>query len=167
MSYRHDWAIPIWLFRQLDREFGFQLDAAASAWNAKCRNWMDDSLGKDWLPGPVWLNPPYGSRLPTFMEKVAEQHARGVTIVTILPGRSDAAWFHNILLSRASEIRFLTGRIAFVPAPDHEVKNHRPLISTIIGIFRDGRLGPPMVSSVRAPRNSKALWAGQDLLELS
>ena len=44
---RDDWETPPWLFRELDDEFHFTLDAAANDENHKCRKYFtkkDDSL---------------------------------------------------------------------------------------------------------------------------
>ena len=35
-SEKMDWETPCWLFKTLDEIFGFELDAAAGANNAKC-----------------------------------------------------------------------------------------------------------------------------------
>ena len=63
-SERHDWETPQDFFDALNDEFGFDLDAAASAENAKCREFFDeeaDGLSSDWGGRTVWCNPPYGS----------------------------------------------------------------------------------------------------------
>jgi len=48
---RDDWETPPWLFKQLDDEFHFTLDAAANDENHKCRKYFtpkDDSLVQNW-----------------------------------------------------------------------------------------------------------------------
>ena len=52
-----EWATPDDLFEALDEEFSFDLDAAASISNNRCRHFMDveiDSLASSWAqPGLV------------------------------------------------------------------------------------------------------------------
>ncbi len=58
---RDDRPTPDWLFEALNKEFGFTLDAAASADNARCANYYDapaNGLIRPW-EGVVWCNPPY------------------------------------------------------------------------------------------------------------
>ncbi len=72
-----EWGTPQWLFDQLDEEFQFNLDPAATDENAKCRihftktkgdglKQMWVSVGEDdrgntmFVPGRVFCNPPYG-----------------------------------------------------------------------------------------------------------
>lgn len=74
------WETPRGLFQTLDREFGFRLDAAASAHNAKCARYYDieaDGLASDWGDGPVWLNPPYGRQIAPWMDKCADYAESG------------------------------------------------------------------------------------------
>lgn len=50
-SKKQDWITPDWLFNQLDREFHFGLDAAASDLNHKCEKYFteaDDGLKQKW-----------------------------------------------------------------------------------------------------------------------
>lgn len=41
---RDDWETPLWLFRELDNEFHFTLDAAASGDNHKCQKYFTKKL---------------------------------------------------------------------------------------------------------------------------
>lgn len=48
---RDDWETPEWLFKELDSEFHFTLDAAASDTNHKCDKYFtkkDDALLRNW-----------------------------------------------------------------------------------------------------------------------
>ena len=72
------WETPAELFEQLDSEFGFQLDAAASNDNAKCASYYtesQDALTHDWK-GVVFCNPPYGRKLPLFVRKAADEASK-------------------------------------------------------------------------------------------
>ena len=64
MSESQEWETPKELFDELDREFHFNLDAAASRENAKCERFFtkdQDGLKQKWK-GTVWCNPPYGKK---------------------------------------------------------------------------------------------------------
>ena len=46
-----EWSTPYDFWRELDKEFMFDLDAAASAANTKCGEWLDiasDALTREW-----------------------------------------------------------------------------------------------------------------------
>lgn len=116
-----EWATPAWLFRELDAEFHFTLDAAASAENTKCLRFFtaeDDGLQQDW-DGVVWCNPPY-SRLAAWLGKAADEAKCGVTSVFLVPARTDTAVWHDLVWDthqhrprRGVEVRFLRGRLKF------------------------------------------------------
>lgn len=120
-SNRQDWETPQWLFDELDREFHFTLDAAATKENTKCASFLEDGLTQDW-EGVVWCNPPYGKGVtPKWTEKAYKENLRGgATIVMLLPARTDTKWFHDHCYGKA-EIRFIKGRLKFEgatqPAP--------------------------------------------------
>lgn len=131
---RHtDWATPEPLFRALDDQFLFELDAAASPENAKC-DWFfsaeDDALDQDWSaplevsrrpgvpPGDppsfrtAWLNPPYGRTIGRWLEKAHEEARRGLTVVVLTMACTDTIWW-NRWARRSTQIRYLRGRVPF------------------------------------------------------
>ena len=136
-----EWSTPQGLFDELDAEFGFDIDAAASAENAKCDVWYGDKIDalalKSWatVPSSVWLNPPY-SRVREFIGKAAEQAQRGHSVVCLVPARTDTRWWHEHVWSADHlpyphvEIRFIKGRLKF-----GEGKNSAPFPSVVV-IFR-------------------------------
>lgn len=125
-SERMDWATPLWLFDLLHSEFNFELDAAASAANAKCLLFwteQDDALIQPWL-GPsnlssgaiksVFCNPPYGRGIGAWMAKAkAEVQAHEGTIIMLVPARPDTSWWSDNVVEGATEVRFIKGRIQF------------------------------------------------------
>lgn len=164
--YRDDWSTPQWLFDELDREFRFDLDAAAQPHNTKCDTWLEDALGSAPWPGrSIWCNPPYGGAIPFFVRKAHEEAQRGATIVLLIPVRTDREEWHEVILQHASEVRFVRNRIAFVPPPGVRVAHNRPVFASAIVIF-DRRSGPPRISTMHGRRNSKTLTAGQRELVL-
>lgn len=115
-SKRDDWCTPLSLFRTIDAEFGFTLDAAASANNALCRNYHtveDNALLKPW-PGTVWCNPPYSGKVDEWVSKgFNESRTNADLVVMLLFARTDTRWFHKYVYPFA-EIRFIPGRVKFV-----------------------------------------------------
>ena len=137
-----EWATPDALFDQLHAEFDFVLDAAASAENAKCRVWYGgclDALTLDsWASSPcaVWLNPPY-SRCREFIAKAAEEARKGLTVVSLVPSRTDTRWWHEHVWDASTnrpragvEVRFIKGRLRFGTA-----KASAPFPSAVV-VFR-------------------------------
>ncbi len=115
-----EYSTPWPLFRQLDDLIGpFSLDAAASAENAKCANFItkeENSLTVDWSSRSpnkkVWLNPPYDRDLHLWLAKAYEQSRKGVTTAVLVFVRPDTRWWRDRAM-KASQIIFITGRVKF------------------------------------------------------
>ena len=134
-----EYRTPDWLFGMLDDEFHFDLDAAASAQNAKCRRYYDraqDGLAQPWAPHTVFCNPPYGREIKKWVKKAHDETDLGATVVMIIPARTDTSYFHDYILGRA-EVRFLRGRIRYLSAEGAEIGNS-PFPTAVI-IFRPKR----------------------------
>lgn len=146
-SAKDEWATPDDFFREINRQFCFDVDAAANRHNAKCRVWfgpggmLEDALtlaewGRPYKPSVVWLNPPY-SKCAEFVAKAAEQARKGNTVVMLIPSRTDTRFWHEHIWDREKhqprpgvEIRFIKGRLKF-----GEGKNSAPFPSVVI-VFR-------------------------------
>lgn len=80
-SKKMDWRTPADFFRELDLEFHFVLDAAASPENAKCSRYFtpeEDGLSQNWnVGGAVFCNPPYGREIGKWVQKAYSEHVRG------------------------------------------------------------------------------------------
>lgn len=123
-----EWATPIDLFRELDREWGpFTLDAAASETNAKVARYFtaaDDGLTKSWAGERVWINPPYGRAIGAWVRK-ARDSARedGALVVALLPARTDTTWWWDYVEPGRQRgdvaVRFLRGRVHFIRGDGH------------------------------------------------
>lgn len=111
-----DWETPQDFFNRLDAVFGFQLDASASAYNAKCATYFDrnqDGLAQDWHPyGRVWLNPPYGRGIGTWMRKAYEESLKGCIVVCLVASRTDTQWWHDWVNGKA-DVTFVRRRLKF------------------------------------------------------
>lgn len=116
-SKKMDWRTPQAFFDDLNREFHFVLDAAAMPENAKCTQYFTpetDGLSRSWdVGGSVFCNPPYGRKIGKWVQKAYSEYVRGgVTIVMLIPARTDTSYFHDYIYGKA-EIRFLRGRLKF------------------------------------------------------
>jgi phage N-6-adenine-methyltransferase len=110
-----DWETPPEVFGPLDREFGFTLDVAASAANAKCAAFLttdDDGLVADWGANVCWCNPPYGAIIGRWVRKAWLASKYGATVVMLVPARTDTAWWHDYAIK--GDVRFLRGRVYFL-----------------------------------------------------
>lgn len=149
-----EWETPRDLFDQLNQEFDFEWDAAATAENAKLLGFdghhyfgLDqkirkyrDALVADWAAtgcSSFWLNPPY-SMCREFIAKASWEAARGCTTVTLIPSRTDTRWWHEHIwdVSRNAfrpgvEVRFLKGRLKF-GLPGKPATNSAPFPSAIV-----------------------------------
>lgn len=133
------WTTPRDFYEILNKEFRFTLDAAALQSSTLCKdNWYGpdhpeqlrrDALSRDWKSeaggGAVWLNPPYGRDIKAFMAKADSEAKKGLTIVCLVPARTDTTWWHNSCIHH--EVRFIKGRLKF-----GESKNSAPFPSAVV-----------------------------------
>ena len=130
-SATNEWATPMALFKQLDAEFDFGLDVAAADWNAKCNRYLtqqDNALACDWSTRceegrSIWCNPPYGRDTGRFVEKAYRTAfnpgaATPTRVVCLVFSRTDTKWWVRYAM-KASEIRFITGRLHFKREDGH------------------------------------------------
>jgi site-specific DNA-methyltransferase (adenine-specific) len=127
-----DFPTPDYIFKLLDDEFHFDLDAAASAENTKCAKFItedeDALILPDWPGSRIFLNPPYSKMLGRWIQKACEQSRRGKTVVCLVPARVDTKWFHKYCIPPA-EVLFLDHRLSF------NNENKAPFPSMVV-IFR-------------------------------
>ena len=125
------WATPQNFFDELNKEFDFTLDVCALPSNAKVEHFYSpeqNGLKQDWQ-GVCWMNPPYGREIGKWVRKAYLSSLEGVTVVCLLPARTDTAWFHDYIYNK-SEIRFIRGRLKF-----GQQTNSAPFPSMVV-IFR-------------------------------
>jgi site-specific DNA-methyltransferase (adenine-specific) len=109
------WQTPPEIFDPLMREFNFDLDAAADAQTTRLPQYLNDALALDDWPGDrIWLNPPYGRKLEPFVRRAAAEAAKGKLVVALIPFRCCAAWWHEAVIGRATEVRCVRKRIKFI-----------------------------------------------------
>lgn len=126
-----EWSTPQEFYDAMHAEFGFCVDAAASADNRKCVRYYGldhpfgegrDALAAKWASVPHWCNPPY-SKCREFVAKAAQERLRGILTVMLVPARTDTRWFHEHLWQSGQagyhgprpgiELRFVKGRLKF------------------------------------------------------
>lgn len=129
-------------FAPLHERFGFTVDVAASAANAKLPRFYtaeDDGLAQDWSGERVWCNPPY-SNIEPWVEKA---HGGGAELVVMLlpANRTEQGWWQRHVESyrRAGslEVEFLAGRMRFLKPGQSEIKpNERPPFGCCLVIWQ-------------------------------
>jgi site-specific DNA-methyltransferase (adenine-specific) len=148
-----EYVTPKKLYEELDKEFHFALDAATTKDNPLNTSIYftkeDNALSKDWhytvidsqgvRRNAVYVNPPYTSRnIVDWIKKAREESVKhGITIVMLLPSRTDTRWFHDYIYRKPNvEHRFIRGRLKFkVDTSIQAVPNTDPFPS-MIAIFR-------------------------------
>lgn len=121
---RDDWGTPVDLFSALDAEFGFTLDPCClDDDHAMCATYYTeatDGLGSTWEGHVVYVNPPY-SQLAAWLRVCAQWAARGVTVVALVPARTDTVAWHAYVMGDAGlpvpQVRLIRGRLRFAGAP--------------------------------------------------
>jgi phage N-6-adenine-methyltransferase len=117
-SIRDLWQTPPKLFEQLNKEFSFTCDVAASRENRLCKMYFDEAGNAlnpicDWFDSN-WCNPPYSKILP-WVQKARIEHEKGKTIVMLVPADTSVKWFKEAYES-CNEVRFISGRLSFINA---------------------------------------------------
>jgi phage N-6-adenine-methyltransferase len=109
------WQTPPEIFEPLMAEFNFDLDAAADSDTRRVPRYLWDALDLvDWPGERIWMNPPYGRKLDPFVRRAAEEADKGKLVVALIPFRCRAAWWHESVIGRASEVRCVRKRIKFI-----------------------------------------------------
>ena len=131
-SKSNEWETPQQLFDTLNAEFSFTIDVAATSDNAKCQRYYtkaDDALSKDWRGETVFMNPPYGREIGSWVRKAwTEMQKHNITVVMLIPARTDTSYFQDYCLK--GEVRYLRGRLKFSNA-----KHGAPFPSGVV-VFR-------------------------------
>jgi len=105
----------------------------------------DNGLVKEWF-GNCWVNPPYGSDTPKWMNRLKE-HSNGIALVF---ARTDTKWFHDYV-PHANAICFIKGRVQFVPSTQ--------ALFYADGLYQpQGGCGAGSILIAFGEDNAKALW---------
>ena len=129
------WCTPKEFYDRLDEEFHFTLDPCATHKSAKCPKYFtkeDDGLSRSWEGESVFCNPPYGREIWRWVKKAYEESRKPNTLVVLLiPARTDTAYFHEYIFNKASDIRFLRGRLKFTDE-EGKASNSAPFPSCVV-----------------------------------
>lgn len=141
-SKKNDWRTPQDFFDELNSEFHFYVDVAATEENAKCDKFISpeiDALKQSWDFGgrAVFCNPPYCRETGKWVKKAYEESSGGFPIVLLIPARTDTSYFHDYILGKA-EIRFLRGRLKFEDDDGSSV-GHAPFPSMVV-VYNGNRI---------------------------
>ena len=149
---KDEWRTDPVLFELCNREFKFNLDAAASAENTLCHNYYtqeDNALEQDWGMLPritnVWCNPPFSLKWE-FLKKGWQEHLKGANCCFLVPGDAQETrwWVETVydldylagpnLYRPRLHTRILMPRVNFY-TPDglHKKGNNRPSALIIMG----------------------------------
>ena len=131
LSKTNEWTTPQTLFDELNNEFNFTLDPCCTKENAKCKKFYtmaEDGLSQTWANEVVFMNPPYGREIGKWVEKAYNEHKKNnITVVCLIPARTDTTYWHKYIFGKATEIRYIKGRLKF-----GESKNGAPFPSAIV-----------------------------------
>jgi site-specific DNA-methyltransferase (adenine-specific) len=137
-SNSNEWGTPQELFDELNKEFNFTLDPCSTKENHKCEKFYtqkDNGLSKSWESETVFVNPPYGREIGSWVQKCYEESANGGAVcVMLIPARTDTKYFHKYIYHKA-EIRFIEGRVKFVNLDSGAKSQSAPFPSMIV-VFR-------------------------------
>lgn len=75
----------------------------------------DDGLKRSWGESGAlaWVNPPYGTALTCWIDKIIAESKKGVQVIALVPARTGTKWWHRALESGARP-EFIKGRIRFL-----------------------------------------------------
>jgi len=129
-----DWRTPYRLFRNLHREFNFNLDGAATEHDALLPRFTDDIHNQSWVGERVFCNPPY-SDTKTFLLKAAEADLA----VFLIPYRPQTIyWLERIFTNPlCHEIRILHRAVKYLPPAGKKGVVARSPFPSCILIYRN------------------------------
>ena len=129
-SKSNEWNTPEDLYNTLNNEFNFTLDPCTNGENNKCDKFYtekENGLTQDWSKDIVFMNPPYGREISQWIEKAYNESLKGSKVVCLIPSRTDTKYWHDFIFNKASEVRFIKGRLKF-----GDSKNSAPFPSAIV-----------------------------------
>lgn len=135
------------LFAQLHRRFGFTIDVAASARNAKLPCFYtieEDGLRQPWAGERVWCNPPY-SDIRTWVEKawaeVLGPRSPALVVMLLPANRTEQRWWQELIEPTRDKggvlrVEFIANRQRFVAHDADRIgPNERPPFGVCLAIW--------------------------------
>lgn len=142
-----EWSTPDSFMAVLRQEFTFDLDPCALECSAKAPRYFtpaDDGLVRRWH-GTVFMNPPYGDAIGRWIAKARDEALAGATVVALVPARTDTAYWHDYVMTDATEVRLVRGRLHF--GGGHQRNGHNAAFPSAVVIFRPEG-GPPTLAAM-------------------
>ncbi|MCR2831460.1 phage N-6-adenine-methyltransferase [Acidithiobacillus ferrooxidans] len=94
----------------------------------------EDGLSRSWGEpggaGAVWVNPPYGRALGSWIDKMIAEAYRGVKMIALVPARTGTKWWHKAI-DAGAEAEFLRGRLRFLDG-DGNPRDAAPFDSALL-----------------------------------
>lgn len=77
----------------------------------------NDGLKDTWNYPTIYVNPPFGSGLKTWVDLCAKANLLyGSEVILLLPAAVDTKWWQDIIFKYANGVCFLRGRVKFIGA---------------------------------------------------
>ncbi len=137
-----DRGTPREFFDEIDAEFHFTVDVAASELNAKCARFYtmtEDGLAQNWDGERVWCNPPF-SQVEGWVRKA--WITKGLVVMLLPANRTEQAWWQDLVEPFRDkgdgdlDVRFLRGRLKFaMPGDEGAAANNRPPFGCCVLVF--------------------------------
>lgn len=105
---KDEWLTPPEILKALGP---FDLDPCAPKqrpWDMAKTHYTNQGLMRDWF-GRVWLNPPYGKKTGSWLQRLA-QHGNGIALIF---ARTETEMFFSEVWHKATALLFLEGRLYF------------------------------------------------------
>lgn len=93
----------------LHKEFDFEGQVDATDKTSKLTE--EELLSAKWYSSTFVV--PNFSNMVHWSQRFALESEKGNTVVAIIPARTNTNWFHDYVLDKAAEIRFIKGRLTF------------------------------------------------------
>lgn len=138
LDHKDDWVTPDYIYDPLNAEFNFTFDPCPIDYLAGVNPF--DGLFVTWGERN-FINPPYSRKLKeAFVKKAIVESMKGKLCVMLLPVSTSTELFHDYILPRKAEIRFIRRRIKFIGTntKGQPVNNKVGMHDSMIVIF-DGR----------------------------
>jgi phage N-6-adenine-methyltransferase len=124
---RQEWATPPDFIDAIKREFQIDIDVSASIENAVVPNYIDaerDGLMSRWFyllaTKTAWCNPGFSNMAP-WIEQAIRQVSTGPGLTAVVMGLvSPSTKWWETAVEAGAEIRMLSPRVQFIPAPSVE-----------------------------------------------
>lgn len=129
------WNTPKELFKGLNEEWKFTLDAACIPSSALCDQYFtpeDDGLARHWGTHTVWCNPPYDD-IKSWCDKAVQAYKDGATVMMLIPSRTDTKAFQEFAGKYCTCVCFIKGRLKFEdPTKRDKSANTAPFPSCLL-----------------------------------